>query len=200
VSSPTPAQRRLLERHLDELYRWNRRLSLTTVPREGAWDRHVGEALALLDTAALGPDRLCADLGSGGGIPGVTVAILRPDLSLTLIESDRRKAGFLVHVCGLLELDNVTVAARRAEEMGRDPLHSDAYDAVLSRAAAPPPLLWTLSMPLLRAGGALWALVSDADAIAAVTAFSGDSGAHAERPAPGMLSVRKLQSASGARP
>lgn len=193
VSPPTAAQHRLLERHLDELYRWNRRLNLTTIPRERAWDRHVGEALALLDSAALGPDWRCADLGSGGGIPGVAVAILRPDLSLTLIESDRRKAGFLVHVCGLLELDNVTVAARRAEEMGRDPLHCDAYDAVLSRAAAPPPLLWTLSRPLLRAGGALWALVSDADAIAAVTAMASDSEVHPERPAPGLLSIRKLR-------
>lgn len=192
VTAPTAAQRRLLERHLDELDRWNRRLNLTTVPRDRAWERHVGEALALLDSAGLVEGGRCADLGSGGGVPGVVVAILRPDVLMTLIESDRRKAGFLVHVCGLLELANVTVAARRAEEMGRDPLHREAYDAVVSRAAAPPPLLWRLSMPLLRVGGALWALVADADAAAALTAFSDDSGVHAERPAPGVLAVRKL--------
>jgi 16S rRNA (guanine527-N7)-methyltransferase len=192
ANAPTDEQRRRLERHLDELDLWNRRLNLTAVPRERAWERHVGETLALLDSAGLAEGSRCADLGSGGGVPGVVVAVLRPDMSVTLIESDRRKAGFLVHVCGLLELGNVTVAARRAEELARDPAHSEVYDAVVSRAAAPPPLLWRLSMPLLRVGGALWALVSDADAAAAVAVLSGDKGAAADRPAPGLLSVTKL--------
>jgi 16S rRNA (guanine527-N7)-methyltransferase len=193
---PTPAltteQRRLLERHLDELDLWNRRLNLTTVPRERAWERHVGESLLLLDRAGLAEGSRCADLGSGGGVPGVVVAILRPDISVTLIESDQRKAGFLVHISGLLELANVTVVARRAEELARDPIHREAYHTVVSRAAAPPPLLWSLSAPLLRSGGTLWALVSEADAATAVTVLSGDPGADPSRPAPGILSVKKL--------
>jgi 16S rRNA (guanine527-N7)-methyltransferase len=197
ANAPTDEQRRRLERHLDELDLWNRRLNLTAVPRERAWERHVGETLALLDSAGLAEGSRCADLGSGGGVPGVVVAVLRPDVSVTLIESDRRKAGFLVHVCGLLELGNVTVAARRAEELARDPAHGEVYDAVVSRAAAPPPLLWRLSMPLLRVGGALWALVSDADAAAAVAVLSGDSAAEAYQPAPGLLSVKKLPAVPG---
>jgi 16S rRNA (guanine527-N7)-methyltransferase len=194
VPAPTPTseQRRLLERYLDELDLWNRRLNLTSVPRERAWERHVGEALTLLEAADLAEGSRCADLGSGGGIPGVVVAILRPDVSVTLIESDQRKAGFLVHVSGLLDLGNVTVAARRAEELARHPLHRESYDTVVSRAAAPPPLLWRLSMPLLRAGGVLWALVSDSDAEAAVAVLSRDSEAAAHQPAPGVLSVEKL--------
>lgn len=190
--APTTEQRRLLERHLDELDLWNRRLNLTTVPRERAWERHVGESLVLLDSAGLAEGSRCADLGSGGGVPGVVVAILRPDISVTLIESDQRKAGFLVHVAGVLELGNVTVAARRAEELARDPGHREAYDTVVSRAAAPPPLLWRLSAPLLRSGGTLWALVSEADAAATVTVLAADSGADAGRPVPGLLSVTKL--------
>lgn len=189
--APTSEQRRLLERHLDELALWNRRLNLTTVPRERAWERHVGEALVLLDSAGLAKGSRCADLGSGGGVPGVVVAILRPDISVTLIESDQRKAGFLVHISGLLELGNVTVVARRAEELARDPMHRESYDTVVSRAAAPPPLLWRLSVPLLRVGGVLWALVSEADAAAAVTVLASDSGANAHQPAPGILSVMK---------
>jgi 16S rRNA (guanine(527)-N(7))-methyltransferase RsmG len=193
VPAPTPTseQRRLLERYLDELDLWNRRLNLTSVPRERAWERHVGEALALVGSADLARGSRCADLGSGGGIPGVVVAILRPDVSVTLIESDQRKAGFLVHVSGLLDLGNVTVAARRAEELAGHPLHRESHDTVVSRAAAPPPLLWRLSAPLLRAGGTLWALVSEADATAAVTVLSGDPGADAHQAAPGILSVKK---------
>jgi len=192
TAAPTSEQRRLLEHHLDELDLWNRRLNLTTVPRERAWERHVDEALTLLDSAGLATGSRCADLGSGGGVPGVVVAVMRPDVSVTLIESDRRKAGFLVHVCGLLELANVTVAARRAEELARDPLYRESYDTVVSRAAAPPPLLWRLSQPLLRSGGTLWALVSGADAAAAVTVLAGDTGAEAHQPARGVLSVKRL--------
>jgi 16S rRNA (guanine527-N7)-methyltransferase len=192
ATPPTDEQRRLLNRHLDELDLWTRRLNLTTVPRDRAWDRHVEESLALLAQAALPAGTRCADLGSGGGIPGLVIAIVRPDVSMTLVESDRRKVGFLVHVCGLLDLANVTVVAQRAEEMARDPLHREAYDAAVSRAMAPPPLLWTLARPLLRPGGTLWALVSDADAVAAVTSLSGDDGARAERAAAGLLSVTRL--------
>jgi 16S rRNA (guanine(527)-N(7))-methyltransferase RsmG len=188
---PSAGQRALIERHLDELDRWTRRLNLTSVPRDRAWDRHVGETLALLDAADLAEGCRCADLGSGGGIPGVIVAVLRPDVSLTLVESDRRKAGFLVHVCGLLELANVSVAARRAEELGADPIHHQAFDVVVSRAAAPPPLLWRLSAPLLRPGGTLWALVSDADARSTVAALDGVSGVRSWSPAAGVLAVRR---------
>jgi 16S rRNA (guanine527-N7)-methyltransferase len=191
-SPPTDEQRDLLDRHLDELDRWNRRLNLTSVPRDRAWDRHVVETLSLLDRAGLPTGCRCADLGSGGGVPGLVIAIVRPDVSMTLVESDRRKVGFLVHVCGLLDLANVTVVAQRAEEMARDPLHREAYDAVVSRAMAPPPLLWTLAKPLLRVGGTLWALVSDVDAVAAVTSLAGDDGARAKRAGAGVLSVTKL--------
>ncbi len=198
MPTPNPSQRRALERFLDELDVWNRRLNLTTVTRDRAWERHVEESLHLLDAAAPAPGGRCADLGSGGGVPGVVVAVMRTDLPVTLIEADRRKAGFLVHVCGLLELDHVTVAARRAEEMATDPAHRHAYDTVLTRAAAPPGQLWALAAPLLREGGALWALVSQADAAATVTALADQPGARAENPAPGILSVRRRRALTGA--
>jgi 16S rRNA (guanine527-N7)-methyltransferase len=189
--NPTADQRRLLERHLDELDTWSRRLNLTSVPRADAWERHVGETMALLEAAQLATGARCADLGSGAGIPGIPVAVLRPDVHVTLIESDRRKAGFLVHVCGILGLANVRVVDRRAEDLARDPAHAARYDAVLSRAAAPPPLLWTLSRPLLTPGGTLWALVADADAAAAVTRLEGDDGVRARRAAPGVLALSR---------
>lgn len=187
----TGDQRRALERYLDELELWNRRLSLTTVPRADAWERHVAESLHLLRAAGLGSASRCADLGSGGGIPGVVVAVMRPDLSVTLIEADRRKAGFLVHVAGLLDLANVSVADRRAEELASDPAHHERYDAVLSRAAAPPLALCALAAPLLRPGGTLWALVAEADADAAVGALATRALLHATHPARGVLAVRK---------
>ncbi|HEY7926419.1 MAG TPA: 16S rRNA (guanine(527)-N(7))-methyltransferase RsmG [Candidatus Dormibacteraeota bacterium] len=185
---PSDAQRRLLNRHLDELEWWNRRLNLTAVPRERAWERHVEESLALLEAMAPAAGWQVVDIGSGGGIPGLVIAIMRPDLAVTLVESDQRKAGFLVHASGLLELANVTVAARRAQEMGRHPDHAARYDAVVSRAAAPPPLIIQLSMPLLRSSGSLWALVSDA---ATAARDAADGGLRATAPAPGILAVQR---------
>jgi 16S rRNA (guanine527-N7)-methyltransferase len=193
ATDPTDPQRRLLERHLDELEVWNRRLNLTSVPRERAWERHVGESLALLEVAQLGAGASCADLGSGGGVPGIAVAVMRPDVQVTLIEADRRKAGFLVHVCGLLGLANARVAGRRAEELARDPAHAARHDAVVSRAAAPPPLLWTLARPLLVPGGTLWALVSEADAAAALSLLGAAAGVRAGRPAPGVLALQRTR-------
>jgi 16S rRNA (guanine527-N7)-methyltransferase len=185
---PTAAQRSLLDRHLDELETWNRRLNLTAVPRAQAWERHVEESLALLEAMAPVAGWRVVDIGSGGGLPGLVVAIMRPDLTVTLVEADRRKAGFLVHVAGLLRLDNITVAPQRAEEMGRDPEHRGRYDAAVSRAAAPPAQLVELAMPLLAEGASLWALVSDAPVVA--RAVDGD-GTGATAPTPGILRVQR---------
>lgn len=187
--TPTPGQRRLLERHLDELEVWNRRLNLTAVPRDRAWDRHVVETLGLLDAAALPVGADVVDIGSGGGIPGLVIAVVRPDLAVTLVEADRRKAGFLIHVAGLLELANVTVAARRAEEMGRDGEHHARHDVVVSRATAPPILLVELAMPLLKPAGRLWALVGDA--AAAEVAVGRRDGVRAWAATPGILAVER---------
>jgi 16S rRNA (guanine527-N7)-methyltransferase len=162
----------LLERYLDELYRWNRRMNLTTVPREEAWPRHVGESLRLLDAAAAAEGASMLDIGTGGGVPGLVIAIVRPDLQVTLLEADRRKAGFLTHTAGVCGCNNVTVVATRAEEVGRDVAYREKYDLVVSRAAAPVPVLCELALPLLRVGGRLVALVGDAEGDSGRAAFA----------------------------
>ena len=108
-----------LDAYFDELARWSARLNLTSIPRERMWSRNVGDAQALLDLAAPDREMRVIDVGSGGGAPGMIVAILRPDLRVTLLESDVRKGGFLVHVAGLLGLTNVEVETIRAEDAGR---------------------------------------------------------------------------------
>jgi len=105
--TPTDSQRERLETYLDELERWNRRLNLTRVTRADAVERHVGDTLDLLHAAGPAPGARCIDVGTGGGIPGIPLAILRPDLRVTLLDSDRRKCGFLVFVTGLLGLTHV---------------------------------------------------------------------------------------------
>ena len=182
-----------LRLYLDELYRWNRRVNLTSVPREQAESRHADEARRLLDELDAANGLRLVDIGSGAGIPGLVIAILRPDLRVTLVEADRRRAGFLLHAAALCSCSGVEVVAARAESVGRDPAHREGYDLAVSRAAAPAPVLCELALPLLRVGGRLVTLVGDAasDAEAAAFAAIACGGEQPVALAPGILSVRK---------
>src|SRR5579864_2246171 len=115
----------------------------------------VEDSLVLLEH--LGPAVRVVDVGSGGGLPGLPLKIARPDLSMTLVEADQSKAAFLVKACASLGLRDVDVVARRAEEVGRDPLHREKFDLAVARALAPMPVLIELCLPLVRVGGRLLA-------------------------------------------
>lgn len=194
MQSVSAAITSMLDAYFDELARWSERLNLTSIPREQMWSRNVGDAQDLLDLAAPAPGTRVIDIGSGGGAPGVVVAILRSDLQVTLLESDVRKGGFLVHVAGLLGLTGVTVETIRAEEAGHRHGTREAFDLATSRAAAPPPVLCELALPLLRVGGSLYALVTDAPAAleSCAAAASACGGGPPEAPAPGLLRVAKI--------
>src|SRR5260370_22991969 len=115
----------------------------------------VEDSLVLLDH--LGGAHNLVDVGSGAGLPGLPIKIARPDLDVTLIESDQAKAAFLVHACTALGLEHVEVVGRRAEEAGHDPRLRDAFDVAVARALAPLPVLVELCLPLVRVGGRLLA-------------------------------------------
>lgn len=119
--------------------------------------RHFAESLALL--GALEERELllspALDIGSGAGLPGLPIKIARPDLRLTLLESNEKKAEFMEQVIAELSLDGASVLSARAEEAGRLPEHRAAYALVLARAVAPLPVLAELALPFLAIGGAL---------------------------------------------
>jgi 16S rRNA (guanine527-N7)-methyltransferase len=124
------------------------------VPR--LWERHLLNcgALAGLVPAA----STVADIGSGAGLPGLVLAIARPDLQLTLIEPLLRRTTYLQEIVDELDLRNVTVVRGKA-----DVLHGkQRYDVVTSRAVAPLERLLTWSMPLVAPTGALVALKGSA--------------------------------------
>jgi 16S rRNA (guanine527-N7)-methyltransferase len=124
----TPDQEAALEAHLELLMRWNKSLNLTAIrSREEAIERHYGESLFLGARLPAGALRI-ADVGSGAGFPGFPVAVLRPDCSVTLIESHQRKAIFLKEAARAVP--NVRVLAKRAEDV------ADSFDWVISRAVS----------------------------------------------------------------
>ncbi|MBO0688963.1 MAG: 16S rRNA (guanine(527)-N(7))-methyltransferase RsmG [Candidatus Dormibacteraeota bacterium] len=119
----------------------------------------VRDSLALLDH--LGGAGSVVDVGSGGGMPGIPLQLARPDLRVTLLESDRRKAAFLVHAAASLDL-TVEVVAERAEDAGRGPLR-EAFDVAVSRALGPMPVVAELCLPLVRTGGRLLAMAGQVE-------------------------------------
>jgi 16S rRNA (guanine527-N7)-methyltransferase len=134
-------------------------------PREAPrlWERHLLNCAVLGDLVPDGAE--VADIGSGAGLPGLVLAIRRPDLRVTLIEPLLRRTRFLDEVAGSLGLDNVEVRRGRAEE-----LHgSRDFAVVTSRAVAPLPRLLAWSMPLVHTGGLLLAMKGStaADEVAA---------------------------------
>jgi 16S rRNA (guanine527-N7)-methyltransferase len=118
----------------------------------------------LVLVAHLGDARTVVDVGSGGGLPGLPLKIVRPDLELTLIEADQDKAAFLVHACAELGLEGVNVVARRAEDAGHDPRLREAFDVAVARALAPLPVLAELCLGLVRVGGRLLAQKTEGEA------------------------------------
>jgi 16S rRNA (guanine527-N7)-methyltransferase len=125
----------------------------------------IEDCLVLIDY--LGDARTVVDVGSGAGLPGLPLKIARPDLELTLVESDQDKAAFLVHACATLGLSDVEVLARRAEEVGHDPRFREAFDVAVARALAPMPVLAELCLPLVRVGGRLLAQKTESEDMAA---------------------------------
>lgn len=99
----------------------------------------------------------CADLGSGGGFPGLVLAAAYPARRFTLIEASRKKAAFLDGCAAELGLSNLTALPCRAEEAGRQPLLRGSFDCVTARAVAELAVLAEYGLPLLRPGGILLA-------------------------------------------
>lgn len=144
------ARARLLA-YRDELARWGRAHNLT-----GVRDPERMVPVHLLDSLALAPlvrGARVADVGSGGGLPGVPLAIARPDLEVTLIEPRAKRALFLAHIARTLALGNVIVERCRAE----DAPPGARYDTVVTRAFGTLAEFVAAAGPLCAAGGLLLA-------------------------------------------
>nr|WP_283139883.1 16S rRNA (guanine(527)-N(7))-methyltransferase RsmG [Rhizohabitans arisaemae] len=123
-------------------------------PREVArvWDRHLLNCAVVAE--AIPENARIVDIGSGAGLPGIVIAIIRPDVSVTLLEPLLRRTVFLSECVQELGLRNVEVVRGRAEEFAGE----RAFDVATARAVAPLDRLAKWALPLLRPGGELLAL------------------------------------------
>jgi 16S rRNA (guanine527-N7)-methyltransferase len=146
------------ERYVALLLEANRRVNLTRVVAPADVARlHLLDALAALPNLdAAAPDRV-VDLGSGGGVPAIPLALARPEVEWVMVDSVRKKSAILEEFAEVLGLANVRVLSERAEVLGQDPAHRERYALATARACAPLPVLAELALPLVRVGGRLLA-------------------------------------------
>jgi 16S rRNA (guanine527-N7)-methyltransferase len=140
-----------LEYYVNYLLDWNQRVNLISRKDESnVWVSHILHSLCLVQRVELPPGIRVLDLGSGGGLPGVPIAILRPDLQITLLDSVRKKTEAVRDIVSGLNMGNLTVTWGRAGEIRLKVVSSDGFDVVIARAVAPLKDLIRWSLTLVR--------------------------------------------------
>lgn len=145
-----------LGRYLALLAEANQAFNLTAItdPPE-MWMRHIFDSLTLMAALAdLSEGTTVVDVGSGGGAPGLPLAIMMPKLRFSLVESTRKKAAFLADAAKKLSCENVDVVSERAEILGEFRSgHRETYDVAIARAVGRIAVVAELTIPLVKEGG-----------------------------------------------
>jgi 16S rRNA (guanine527-N7)-methyltransferase len=150
--------------HACELIEWNRKINLTSITRPR--DIAVKHFLDSLAGAQLIPENArLLDIGSGGGFPGIPLKILKPSLSVFLIDGTRKKVNFLKHVLRMLKFERIEARQLRAEKLSFDPAFLNSFDVVISRALSSLAVFVKIATPLLTAHGAVIAMKGAVDPI-----------------------------------
>ncbi|MBC7188571.1 MAG: 16S rRNA (guanine(527)-N(7))-methyltransferase RsmG [Calditrichaeota bacterium] len=149
-------QMALLGAYARLLLAWNRRVNLIARGDEPVLvSRHIAESLAFLATEDIAHGALVLDMGSGGGLPGIPMKIVRPDLQMVLLDAQRRKVLFLQEAVEALQLPGIQALCARAESLAALAEWRQKCDVVVARAVASLSLLWQWASPLLGGQGML---------------------------------------------
>lgn len=147
-------QAALFARYYQMLVEYNQKTNLTRIlgPRDVAV-KHFGDSIAVLSQEPIGTGLTVLDVGTGGGIPGIPLAIMRQDLQITLMDSLRKRTTILLEIVQRLGLNNVEVVWGRAEDLAHKRLYREMFDIVVARAVAPLNILVELCLPFVKPAG-----------------------------------------------
>jgi 16S rRNA (guanine527-N7)-methyltransferase len=144
----------VLEKFVDIFTEKNKVINLTKInSREEFLIKHILDSLLVNRFLRVKSGMKIADLGAGGGLPGIPLAILNREVNFTLIDSVQKKINCVKEFSAHLYLNNVIGLSERLEVIGKDKKYREQFDVVVARALAPLPVLLELALPLVKISG-----------------------------------------------
>jgi 16S rRNA (guanine527-N7)-methyltransferase len=141
----------LLERYVALLLEWNKKINLISrKDEENVWPNHILHSASLLFKFSFPHSAKVVDIGTGGGLPGIPLKIIQPDLNILLIDSTQKKIDAIQHMLAQLGLDRISAIWGRAEDIGKRAEYAGKFDIAVARAVAPLKDLIAWSRPLLK--------------------------------------------------
>jgi len=130
----------------------NKKFNLTAINDEREFvTKHLIDSILMYDDTK--EALIVADVGTGGGFPGIPLKIIHPEWKMTFIDATEKKLRFIENTCSELEIKDVDFIHSRAEDVGKDKKHREKYDLVFSRAVASMNILCEYCLPLVKIGG-----------------------------------------------
>ncbi len=152
VIPPDDVQKNKLFRLAELLLSENEKYNLTAIRTlEGVMSKHIFDSICV--ESYIPRNATVIDVGAGAGFPTLPLAIMRPDISITPLDSTDKKIEFIKKAAEALELQNVHPVSARAEELANDPAYREGFDIVIARSVAALPILSELCLPFVKLGG-----------------------------------------------
>ena len=144
----------LLMQYMQSVLEWNEKVNLTAITdTEEFVQKHFIDSLLCAESLEFTASSSICDVGTGGGFPGVPLAVCYPDKEFLLMDSLAKRVRIVNDICAQLGVTNVTVVHGRAEELARQLEYRDRFDLCVSRAVANMRVLSEYCLPFVRAGG-----------------------------------------------
>ena len=132
----------------------NKHMNLTSITEEEEFiDKHIMDSLSASRMISFDNISKCIDIGTGAGFPGIPLKIMYPDTEFLLLDSLKKRIGFLEKVIGEIGLDKISAIHSRAEDAARNPEYREQFDLCVSRAVAALPVLMEYCIPFIKKNG-----------------------------------------------
>lgn len=145
--------------YFQSLVEWNEKVNLTALTSEAdVYLKHFYDSISAAFYYDFNQARHVCDVGAGAGFPSIPLKICFPRLHITIVDSLKKRIGFLNHLATQLNIENVSFYHSRAEDFGRDAIYRESFDIVMSRAVARMSVLSELCLPLCKKNGVFIAM------------------------------------------
>lgn len=154
----TEEQKLKLEKYMEGILSWNEKVNLTNITDPAEFRiKHNADSLMCVDFPEFQSAKNIIDVGTGGGFPGIPLAVYAPDKHFTLLDSLNKRLRIIDELAGGLDISNITLVHGRAEDVARNREHREKYDLCVSRAVSNLATLSEYCLPFIKVGGYLLA-------------------------------------------